>query len=105
MLNAADPTLLAEATTLLSMRTPDENPGTISLAPVVEGEFLRKRALVAFRDGRAHGFPLVVGRNEVEGGLGVGRVSAVARRNVELNFALVVDVAVNPAAGLQLSKQ
>ena len=42
---------LAEATTLLSLRTPDENPGTISLAPVIDGEFLPQRPLDAFRDG------------------------------------------------------
>jgi para-nitrobenzyl esterase len=75
MLHTADPTLLAEATTRLSLRTPDENPGTISLAPVIDGEFLPQQPLDAFRDGSAHRIPLIIGTNDREGSLFAGRIS------------------------------
>ena len=75
MLRAADPMLLAEATTALTVRTPDENPGTISLAPVIDGEFLPHRPLDAFRDGLAHRVPLLIGTNDREGSLFEGRIS------------------------------
>ena len=75
MLHTADPTLLAEATTRLSLRTPDENPGTISLAPVIDGEFLPEQPLDAFRDGTAHRIPLIIGTNDREGSLFAGRIS------------------------------
>jgi para-nitrobenzyl esterase len=75
MLCAADPMVLAEATTALTIRTPDENPGTISLAPVIDGEFLPHRPLDAFRDGLAHRVPLVIGTNDREGSLFDGRIS------------------------------
>lgn len=75
MLRAADPMLLAEATTVLTTRTPDENPGTISLAPVIDGEFVPHRPLDAFRDGLAHRVPLIIGTNDREGSLFEGRIS------------------------------
>lgn len=75
MLRSADPMLLAEATTQLSVRTPDENPGTIALAPVIDGEFLPHRPLDAFRDGLAHRVPLIIGTNDREGSLFEGRIS------------------------------
>ncbi|RXZ71729.1 carboxylesterase/lipase family protein [Agromyces albus] len=75
MLCAADPMVLAEATTALTIRTPDENPGTISLAPVIDGEFLPHRPLDAFRDGLAHRIPLIIGTNDREGSLFEGRIS------------------------------
>lgn len=74
MLVTADPMLLAEATTALTTRTPDENPGTISLAPVIDGEFLPHRPLDAFRDGLAHRVPLIIGTNDREGSLFEGRI-------------------------------
>ncbi|GAA1762763.1 carboxylesterase/lipase family protein [Agromyces humatus] len=75
MLRATDAMLLAEATTALTVRTPDENPGTISLAPVIDGEFLPHRPLDAFRDGLAHRVPLIIGTNDREGSLFEGRIS------------------------------
>ncbi len=75
MLRTADPMLLAEASTELSVRTPDENPGTISLAPVIDGDFLPHRPLDAFRDGLAHRVPLIIGTNDREGSLFEGRIS------------------------------
>lgn len=74
MLRTADPTVLAEATTALSVRTPDENPGTISLAPVIDGDFLPQRPLDALRDGHAHSVPLIIGTNDREGSLFEGRI-------------------------------
>ena len=74
MLRTADPMVLAAATTALSVRTPDEHPGTISLAPVIDGDFLPHRPLDAFRDGLAHRVPLVIGTNDREGSLFEGRI-------------------------------
>ncbi|MFC6357315.1 carboxylesterase/lipase family protein [Luethyella okanaganae] len=74
MLCAAAPMTLAEATTMLTIRTPDEDPGTISLAPVIDGEFLPHRPLDAFRDGLAHRVPLIIGTNDREGSLFEGRI-------------------------------
>lgn len=74
MLRSADAAVLAEATTVLSVRTPDERPGTISLAPVIDGDVLPERPLDAFRDGRAHRVPLVIGTNDREGSLFQGRI-------------------------------
>lgn len=74
MLRHADAMQLAEATTRLAVRTPDENPGTISLAPVIDGEFLPERPLDAFKAGRAHRVPLIIGTNDREGSLFEGRI-------------------------------
>ncbi|WP_353826284.1 carboxylesterase/lipase family protein [Agromyces sp. SYSU T0242] len=74
MLVGADGMRLADATTALCVRTPDENPGTIALAPVIDGAFLPERPLDAFRDGRAHRVPLIVGTNDREGSLFEGRI-------------------------------
>lgn len=74
MLRFADPAVLARATTELAVRTPDENPGTISLAPVIDGELLPWRPLDAFKEGRAHRVPLVIGTNDREGSLFEGRI-------------------------------
>lgn len=75
MLCTAGAMQLAEATTALTTRTPDEDPGTISLAPVIDGEFLPHRPLDAFRDGLAHRVPLIIGTNDREGSLFEGRIS------------------------------
>ncbi|WP_350348513.1 carboxylesterase/lipase family protein [Agromyces sp. G08B096] len=74
MLRSAHPMQLAEATTALTIRTPDEQPGTIALAPVIDGEFLPMRPLDAFRDGVAHRVPLIIGTNDREGSLFEGRI-------------------------------
>ncbi|MRG59127.1 carboxylesterase family protein [Agromyces sp. CFH 90414] len=74
MLSAADPMQLAAATTTLTVRTPDEHPGTIALAPVIDGDFLPMRPLDAFRDGFAHRVPLIIGTNDREGSLFEGRI-------------------------------
>ncbi|TDW29088.1 carboxylesterase/lipase family protein [Cryobacterium psychrophilum] len=73
-----DPARLAEATTELTLRTPDQDPGTIPLCPVIDGVFLPERPLDAFRDGRAHRVPLIIGTNAREGSLFSGRIDILA---------------------------
>ncbi len=74
MLRTADTTVLSDAATALAIRTPDEHPGTISLAPVIDGDFLPHRPLDAIRDGLAHRVPLIIGTNDREGSLFEGRI-------------------------------
>ena len=74
----AEPAALAAATTALTRRTPDEYPGTIPLCPVIDGDFLPERPLDAFRDGRAHRVPLIIGTNAREGSLFSGRIDILA---------------------------
>ena len=73
-----DPARLAEATTALTVRSPDQYPGTIPLCPVIDGDFLPERPLDAFRDGRAHRIPLIIGTNQREGSLFSGRIDILA---------------------------
>jgi para-nitrobenzyl esterase len=74
----ADPARLARAATALTVRSPDQYPGTIPLCPVIDGNFLPERPLDAFRDGRAHRIPLIIGTNEREGSLFSGRIDILA---------------------------
>ncbi|KGJ79785.1 carboxylesterase [Cryobacterium roopkundense] len=74
----ADTASLAEATTALTLRTPDQDPGTIPLCPVIDGDFLPERPLDAFRDGRAQRVPLIIGTNAREGSLFSGRIDILA---------------------------
>ncbi|MBX0300028.1 carboxylesterase/lipase family protein [Cryobacterium sp. 1639] len=78
LLLEADPARLAEATTTLTVRSPDRHPGTIPLCPVIDGEFLPERPLDAFKDGRAHRIPLIIGTNQREGSLFSGRIDILA---------------------------
>ena len=50
-----------------------------NLVPVVDGDFLPERPLDAFRHGRAHRVPLIIGTNEREGSLFRGRVDILPR--------------------------
>lgn len=63
----------------LQMRTPDANPGTFCLAPVVDGDYLPERPIDAFRHGRAHRVPLIIGTNDREGSIFRGRVDILPR--------------------------
>jgi len=74
----ADPLSLAAATAVLASEAPDAYPGTIPLCPVIDGDFLPERPLDAFRDGRAHRVPLIIGTNEREGSLFSGRIDILA---------------------------
>jgi len=78
LLLEATPEHLADATTALTLRTPDQDPGTIPLCPVIDGDFVPERPLDAFRDGRAHRVPLIIGTNAREGSLFSGRIDILA---------------------------
>ena len=78
LLLGATPARLAAATTELTVRAPDEYPGTIPLSPVIDGAFLPERPLDAFRDGRAARIPLIIGTNAREGSLFSGRIDILA---------------------------
>ncbi|MGA1837684.1 carboxylesterase/lipase family protein [Herbiconiux sp. 11R-BC] len=69
---------LVEACVALTLRTPDAHPGTIVLSPVIDGDFLPERPLDAFKEGRAHPVPLLIGTNDREGSLFTGRLDILA---------------------------
>ena len=62
-----------------SIRSPDANPGTFCLAPVVDGVFLPERPMDAFRSGRAQRLPLIIGTNDREGTIFRGRIDILPR--------------------------
>ena len=78
LLFAAPAAALVRATARLSLRTPDEQPGAICLAPVIDGDFLPERPLDAFKAGRAHPVPLIIGTNDREGSVFTGRRDILA---------------------------
>jgi para-nitrobenzyl esterase len=78
LLATADVDDLVRATTELQLRTPDELPGTICLCPVIDGDYLPERPLDAFKHGRAHRVPLIIGTNDREGSLFFGRLDILA---------------------------
>jgi para-nitrobenzyl esterase len=78
LLASAHPDVLALATAVLTRQAPDNVPGTIPLCPVIDGDFLPERPLDAFRDGRAHPVPLIIGTNAREGSLFSGRIDILA---------------------------
>ncbi|WP_448006915.1 carboxylesterase family protein [Agromyces bauzanensis] len=61
------------------MRTPDAYPGAFCLAPVIDGDVLPERPMRAFRDGRAHRVPLIIGTTDREGSIFRGRVDILPR--------------------------
>jgi para-nitrobenzyl esterase len=69
---------LVRATTTLQLRSPDAWPGTIALCPVIDGDLLPERPLDAFKAGRAHPIPLIIGTNDREGSLFRGRLDILA---------------------------
>ena len=70
---------LVAASVALQVRTPDAYPGAFCFAPVVDGAFLPERPMRAFRDGRAHRVPLIIGTNDREGSIFRGRVDILPR--------------------------
>ncbi|MCU1444944.1 MAG: carboxylesterase [Cryobacterium sp.] len=70
---------LVRAAVVLQRRTPDVDPGTFCMAPVVDGDFLPERPLDAFRRGHAHPLPLIIGTNDREGSLFRGRIDILPR--------------------------
>jgi len=79
LLSDASTSALIAASVALQVRTPDEYPGSFCFAPVVDGEFLPERPMRAFRDGRAHRVPLIIGTNDREGSIFRGRVDILPR--------------------------
>lgn len=69
---------LVAATTRMQLLAPDRAPGTIPLCPVIDGDFLPERPLDAFKFGRAHPVPLIIGTNDREGSLFRGRLDILA---------------------------
>nr|WP_304659881.1 carboxylesterase/lipase family protein [Arthrobacter sp. zg-Y1116] len=55
--------------TLTRKVTPESEPGARAVAPVVDGEFLPLHPIDAFRTGKAHRIPLVIGNMFREGAL------------------------------------
>jgi len=79
LLATAPADVLSQAAVAVQTRTPDSNPGTFCLVPVVDGVFLPERPVDAFRSGRTHRVPLIIGSNEREGTLFRGRVDILPR--------------------------
>ncbi|RFA10401.1 carboxylesterase [Subtercola boreus] len=78
LLVSADWHDLIRATDALTTTAPDLHPGTIALCPVIDGDFLPERPLDAFKAGRAHPVPLIIGTNDREGSLFSGRLDILA---------------------------
>jgi para-nitrobenzyl esterase len=78
MLQLAHPSDLVEAAVALTLLTPDRDPGTIALCPVIDGDYLPERPLDAFKGGRAMPVPLIIGTNDREGSLFTGRLDILA---------------------------
>ena len=70
---------LVAASVELQIRTPDAYPGAFCFAPVVDGDVLPERPFIAFRDGRSHRVPLIIGTNDREGTIFRGRVDILPR--------------------------
>ena len=79
LLSTANLRPLLRASTTMQMQTPNSYPGMFCLAPVVDGEFLPEHPMDAFRAGRAHRVPLIIGTNDREGSLFRGRVDIIPR--------------------------
>jgi len=69
---------IVTATTIMQRLTPDRVPGTVSLCPVIDGDYLPERPINAFDHGRAHPVPLIIGTNDREGSLFTGRRDILA---------------------------
>jgi len=84
--NAED---LVAASVELQIRTPDAYAGAFCFAPVIDGDVVPERPFVAFRDGRAHRVPLIIGTNDREGSVFRGRVDILPRspKRIEEVFA------------------
>jgi len=66
-LTSATPEQLVAATEKLTKAAPEEAPGTLSLCPVVDGDFLPQYPVDAFREGTAARVPLIIGSMDREG--------------------------------------
>jgi para-nitrobenzyl esterase len=78
-LESASVAELTTAALVLQIRTPDSNPGTFCLAPVIDGDLLPEHPVDAFRAGRQHPVPLIIGTNDREGSIFRGRVDILPK--------------------------
>jgi len=85
LLTEADATVLTTAALAVQARSPDARPGTFCLAPVVDGDLLPERPIDAFRHGRAHRVPLIIGTNDREGTVFRGRVDILPTSPVRID--------------------
>jgi para-nitrobenzyl esterase len=72
-LRTASTDALVTAARLLFARIPDQYPGDQAFSPVIDGTYLLEHPIDAFREGRAHPVPLVIGTNDREGSVFTGR--------------------------------
>jgi para-nitrobenzyl esterase len=79
LLTRTPATELVTAALAIQARTPEAYPGTFCLAPVVDGRFLPRHPLHAYRTGRAHRVPLIIGTNDREGTIFRGRIDILPR--------------------------
>jgi len=79
LLDTATWPALVRAALVVQRNTPDVDPGTFCMAPVVDGDFLPERPLDAFRRGHAHPVPLIIGTNDREGSMFRGRIDILPR--------------------------
>ncbi|MGO4689974.1 carboxylesterase/lipase family protein [Glaciibacter sp. 2TAF33] len=79
LLETASVADLTTAALVLQIRTPDASPGTFCLAPVIDGDFLPEHPVDAFRAGRQHPVPLIIGTNDREGSIFRGRVDILPK--------------------------
>jgi para-nitrobenzyl esterase len=79
LLSEATASDLVQAASVLQVRTPDAYPGRFCFAPVVDGVFLPEHPMAAFKSGRAHRVPLIIGTNAREGSLFRGRIDIIPR--------------------------
>ncbi|WP_382309860.1 carboxylesterase/lipase family protein [Herbiconiux sp. UC225_62] len=86
---------LVAAALSIQASTPDRHPGTFCLAPVIDGRFLPRHPLHAFRTGRAHRVPLIIGTNDREGTIFRGRIDILPRSPARIDalFASVPESA------------
>lgn len=78
-LESASVAQLTAAALVLQIRTPNSNPGTFCLAPVVDGDFLPEHPLDVFRAGLQVPVPLIIGTNDREGAIFRGRVDILPK--------------------------
>ncbi|RKR74536.1 carboxylesterase/lipase family protein [Frondihabitans australicus] len=78
LLHAAPTRAIVTATERLFHRAPDDQPGSIFLSPVIDGDLLPERPLDAFKAGRAAPVPLIIGTNDREGSVFTGRRDILA---------------------------
>jgi para-nitrobenzyl esterase len=88
LLTESSATDLVTAAVTLQIRTPDADPGTFCLAPVVDGVFLPEHPMAAFEAGRAHRVPLIIGTNDREGSLFRGRIDILPRSTSRIRAIL-----------------